>query len=63
MANGGEMMPSSIRRIQITPATEKDSDLVEELAKEWGCSEGKLVSTALHEWLRTNCTGKFFPEK
>ena len=56
------MMPSSIRRIQITPATEKDSDLVEELAKEWGCSEGKLVSTALHEWLRTNCTGKFFPE-
>ena len=34
MASGGEMMPSSIRRIQITPATEKDSDLVEELAKE-----------------------------
>jgi len=26
-------MPSSIRRIQITPATEKDSGLVEELAK------------------------------
>tara|TARA_R100001443_G_scaffold60093_1_gene70459 strand:- start:1182 stop:1367 length:186 start_codon:yes stop_codon:yes gene_type:complete len=56
-------MPSSIRRIQITPATEKDSDLIEKLSKEWGCSEGKLVSTALHEWLRTNCTSEFFFEK
>ena len=47
-------MPSLIRRIQITPATEKDAELVINLAEEWGCSEGKIISIALHDWLKTN---------
>ena len=47
-------MPSSIRRIQVTPATEKDAELVINLAEEWGCSEGRILSIALHDWLKTN---------
>ena len=47
-------MPSPIRRIQVTPATEKDAELVIHLSKEWGCSEGRILSIALHDWLKTN---------
>ena len=47
-------MTSSIRRVQVTPATEKDAELVINLAKEWGCSEGRIISIALHDWLKTN---------
>ena len=48
-------MPSSIRRIPVTPTTEKDAELVIRLSEEWGCSEGKILSIALHDWLKTNC--------
>ena len=39
------------QRISVTCLTAKDHENVKMLAREWGCSEPRIISIALHDWL------------
>tara|TARA_R100001594_G_scaffold25554_2_gene49968 strand:+ start:761 stop:937 length:177 start_codon:yes stop_codon:yes gene_type:complete len=42
------------KRTQVCPLIEQDRLTVSKIAKQWQCSESKVIGIALHDWLKTN---------
>jgi hypothetical protein len=49
-----EKTKSHLQKFAVTSLTKSDEFLLQEIAKKWNCGESRIISIALHDWLKTN---------
>ncbi len=49
-----EKTKSRLQKFAFTSLTKSDEFLLQEIAKKWNCGESRIISIALHDWLKTN---------
>ena len=50
--NDKKQPSGNIKRVTVSPLTERDVLLLEKIAEKWKSSESKVAAIAIHEWLK-----------
>tara|TARA_Y100001968_G_scaffold60545_1_gene51431 strand:- start:229 stop:525 length:297 start_codon:yes stop_codon:yes gene_type:complete len=50
--NNQKQPSGKVKRVTVSPLTERDVLLLEKIAEKWKSSESKVAAIAIHEWLK-----------